>query len=174
MQPVDLLHHTRKARAAPRVVANRREDSADLLAHRIGVELSGPLHDPEAAQMRPQLAVDELKHLVRPVGAARPRRPAILSVQATPVHLVAEFRLFLALILGFVERLEEEQPRELLDVVPWSHTVGVELVAGVLHRLLDLLTPVPDSVVVRFGHSIASLTPPSERTAAASPPPGPT
>ena len=108
------------------------------------------------------------------VGAARPRRPAILSVQATPVHLVAEFRLLLALILGFVERLEEEQPSELLDVVPWSHTVGVELVAGVLHGLLDLLTPVPDAVVVRFGHSLASLTPPSERTAAASPPPDPT
>ena len=109
--------------------------------------------------MRPQLAVDELKHLVRPVGAARPRRPAILPVQPTPVHLVAEFRLLLALILGFVERLEEEQPSELLDVVPWSHTVGVELVAGVLHRLLDLLTPVPDAVVVRSGHSLASLTP---------------
>ena len=153
VQAVDLLHHSGEARAAPRVVADRREDSAELLAHQVGGELAGPVRATEVAQVRPQLAVDEPKHLVGPIGSARPRSPAKLPVQAAPVHLVAELRLLLALILDLVERLEEEQPRELFHVIPRSHSVGVELVAGVLHRLLDLLTPVLDTVVGRCSHS---------------------
>ena len=155
VQPVHLLHDTGEARSPPRVVADRGEDAAKLTGNRIGDEPPSLARIAEVAQVLPELVVDEPEHVVGVVGAVRPRCPAELAVQAAPILPVVEVGLLLTPILGLVECLEEEQPGELLDVIPRRHAVAVELVAGVLHRLPDLLAPVPGGVVGWRGHSAA-------------------
>ena len=172
MQPVDLLHHTGEVGAALRVVADRREDPAEPFGDRIGCERPGIAGLAESAQMLPEPAVDEFEHLVRPVGAAGPGCPTEPAVQAAPVRVVVERGLLLAAIFGLIERLQEEQPGELLDVVPRVHAIVVEFVAGILHRLLHLLTPVTDHFR-RCRRHASRLTQPSGRRDAPSPLRGP-
>ena len=143
VQPVDLLHDAGKGRAAAAVVADVLEDAAESLSQRVVAEA---LLGIGAGELGPELAVDELQHLVRVVRVLGPRRPGVLAGQPPLVGRVVESRLLGAASFGLVERLQEEQPRQLLDVIAGVDAFGVQLVAGVLDDLLDFLAAMVDLV----------------------------
>ena len=97
----------------------------------------------EVAEVREQLLVDEGDHVVGLLIG--PRRPAVLALEHALVSARAvaleggrEAGLLLTGGLGVLERLEEEEPRELLDVGVGLDALGAHPVGGALDGLLDL------------------------------------
>ena len=91
MQLVHLLHDPGEAHAAPAVVADVVEDAPEALGQRI---VAQALLRVRAGELDPELAVDELQHLVGVVGVLGPGRPGIITGQAALVGFVVEGGLF--------------------------------------------------------------------------------
>ncbi len=134
MEAVHLIHDAGEDGAAPAVVLYGGEDALEALGHGAGAEI---------AELGPELVVDEGQHLVRLVGHLRPNGPAVFAgKEGFALRVRGAFALEdgngVLRVLGFVVCLEEEHPRELLDVVARLDAVGVQVVAGRLDGDIDL------------------------------------
>src|SRR5690606_35990735 len=157
-EAVHLLDDAGEGGALALVVLDLGEDAAEALGQRVPLEAR--LFLGEAAEVREELAVDEGEHVVG--LALRPFGPADLALEDARVGVggaaVAleggrEGGLLLAGVLGLLEGLEEEEPRELLDVVAGLDALGAHPVGGALDGLLDLGAAVVYGVGEEVGHA---------------------
>src|SRR5262249_36709733 len=136
MELVHLLHDPRERRTATAVVPNILEDATKPLCQRITAEA---LLRVRAGKLRPELALNELQHLIGMIRVLGPRRPRVLTSQPAFIGRIIKCSLFLASGFRLVECLQEKQPRQLLNVVACVNALRVKLVAGVFDDLLYFL-----------------------------------